>query len=84
MVVAFRSTVEGLNALLNPGRAVLTVRVALAVPWLPCEEVRSPVVAVPVAAAIGVVARFAVEQYLDSRLYQGQTHRDAASRADVE
>ncbi|OIQ26855.1 MAG: AI-2E family transporter [Alphaproteobacteria bacterium MedPE-SWcel] len=41
-------------------------------------------VAVPVAAAIGVVARFAVDQYLDSRLYQGQTHRDAASRADVE
>ncbi|TNJ48206.1 AI-2E family transporter [Phaeobacter sp. B1627] len=41
-------------------------------------------VAVPVAAAIGVVARFAVDQYLDSRLYQGQTHRDAPSRADVE
>lgn len=36
-------------------------------------------VAVPVAAAIGVVARFAVEQYLDSRLYQGLSHRDASS-----
>jgi len=37
-------------------------------------------IAVPVAAVIGVVARFAVEQYLDSRLYQGQSHRDAVSR----
>jgi len=36
-------------------------------------------IAVPVAAVIGVVARFAVEQYLDSRLYQGQGHRDAAT-----
>ncbi|WP_417816672.1 AI-2E family transporter [Tritonibacter scottomollicae] len=36
-------------------------------------------IAVPVAAVIGVVARFAVEQYLDSRLYQGQSHRDAAN-----
>ena len=36
-------------------------------------------IAVPVAAVIGVVARFAVEQYLDSRLYQGQSHRDAAT-----
>lgn len=34
-------------------------------------------VAVPVAAALGVVARFLTEQYLDSRLYQGQTHKDA-------
>jgi predicted PurR-regulated permease PerM len=34
-------------------------------------------VAVPVAAALGVVARFAVEQYLDSRLYQGESHQDA-------
>ncbi|WP_083099639.1 AI-2E family transporter [Pseudophaeobacter leonis] len=31
-------------------------------------------VAVPVAAALGVVARFLVEQYLDSRLYQGLSH----------
>lgn len=30
-------------------------------------------VAVPVAAALGVVARFGVEQYLDSRLYRGIT-----------
>lgn len=34
-------------------------------------------IAVPVAAALGVVARFVTEQYLDSRLYQGQGHRDA-------
>ena len=32
-------------------------------------------VAVPVAAALGVIARFAVEQYLDSRLYRGVTGR---------
>jgi predicted PurR-regulated permease PerM len=37
-------------------------------------------VAVPVAAVIGVVARFAVEQYLHSRLYQGLSHRDANVR----
>ncbi|WP_264210222.1 AI-2E family transporter [Leisingera thetidis] len=36
-------------------------------------------VAVPVAAALGVVARFLTEQYLDSRLYQGQSHRDAGA-----
>ncbi|MDO6731506.1 AI-2E family transporter [Marinovum sp. 2_MG-2023] len=30
-------------------------------------------VAVPVAAALGVVARFATRQYLDSRLYRGQS-----------
>lgn len=34
-------------------------------------------IAVPVAAALGVLARFAIEQYLDSRLYQGQGHPDA-------
>ncbi|EDZ46762.1 AI-2E family transporter [Leisingera daeponensis] len=34
-------------------------------------------IAVPVAAALGVIARFVTEQYLDSRLYQGQGHRDA-------
>lgn len=33
-------------------------------------------VAVPVAAAIGVVARFAVGQYLDSRLYRGLDSMD--------
>ncbi|KUP91163.1 AI-2E family transporter [Tritonibacter horizontis] len=38
-------------------------------------------VAVPVAAVIGVVARFAVEQYLHSRLYQGLDHRDASAFA---
>ena len=34
-------------------------------------------VAVPVAAALGVVARFLTEQYLGSRLYKGQSHPDA-------
>lgn len=33
-------------------------------------------VAVPVAAAIGVLARFGVQQYLDSALYKGQESRD--------
>ena len=33
-------------------------------------------VAVPVAAAIGVVSRFAITQYRDSRLYQGLAGRD--------
>jgi predicted PurR-regulated permease PerM len=32
-------------------------------------------VAVPVAAALGVIARFGVEQYLESRLYRGTTGR---------
>lgn len=31
-------------------------------------------IAVPVAAALGVLARFAVTQYLESRLYQGLDH----------
>jgi predicted PurR-regulated permease PerM len=34
-------------------------------------------VAVPVAAALGVVARFLTGQYLNSRLYQGLGYRDA-------
>ncbi|WP_164657999.1 AI-2E family transporter [Tropicibacter sp. Alg240-R139] len=33
-------------------------------------------IAVPVAAALGVVARFATGQYLDSRLYQGVSGQD--------
>ncbi len=33
-------------------------------------------VAVPVAAALGVLARFGVEQYLDSRLYKGTSFQD--------
>ncbi|MEP3330548.1 AI-2E family transporter [Sedimentitalea sp.] len=33
-------------------------------------------VAVPVAAAIGVVTRFGVDQYLQSRLYRGQSDQD--------
>ncbi|MDD9726249.1 AI-2E family transporter [Roseovarius sp. SK2] len=33
-------------------------------------------VAVPVAAAIGVLARFGVQQYMDSALYTGQGDRD--------
>ncbi len=33
-------------------------------------------VAVPVAAALGVLTRFGIEQYLNSRLYQGETYQD--------
>ncbi|SFT48052.1 AI-2E family transporter [Sedimentitalea nanhaiensis] len=33
-------------------------------------------IAVPVAAALGVLARFAVDQYLNSMLYRGQSDRD--------
>jgi len=33
-------------------------------------------VAVPVAASIGVLARFIVAQYMDSRLYRGLSTRD--------
>ncbi|MHA6262740.1 AI-2E family transporter [Arenibacterium sp. CAU 1754] len=33
-------------------------------------------VAVPVAAALGVIIRFAVDQYMDSRLYTGVSGRD--------
>lgn len=33
-------------------------------------------VAVPVAASIGVIARFAAQQYLDSRLYRGLSDQD--------
>ncbi|WP_347310354.1 AI-2E family transporter [Defluviimonas sp. SAOS-178_SWC] len=35
-------------------------------------------VAVPVAAAIGVLTRFAISQYLDSRLYRGLSTEDEA------
>lgn len=49
-------------------------------------------IAVPVAASIGVVARFAIEQYHDSRLYtglealeqSGEPPYDAATDTDVE
>lgn len=34
-------------------------------------------IAVPVAAALGVIARFATAQYMDSRLYRGVSGRDA-------
>ncbi|MDJ0823211.1 MAG: AI-2E family transporter [Paracoccaceae bacterium] len=34
-------------------------------------------VAVPLAAALGVIARFATQQYRDSRLYRGLSHRDS-------
>lgn len=37
-------------------------------------------IAVPMAAALGVVARFLVEQYLDSRLYQGLDHPASQER----
>jgi predicted PurR-regulated permease PerM len=33
-------------------------------------------VAVPVAAALGVIARFGVKQYFDSRLYKGTSYQD--------
>ncbi|MDK3074950.1 AI-2E family transporter [Sedimentitalea sp. JM2-8] len=33
-------------------------------------------VAVPVAAALGVIARFGIDQYLDSRLYRGLSDQD--------
>lgn len=33
-------------------------------------------VAVPIAAALGVVTRFAVDQYMDSRLYRGSPDQD--------
>ena len=37
-------------------------------------------VAVPAAAAVGVLARFGIEQYTRSRLYRGLTHRDSGER----
>ncbi len=38
-------------------------------------------VAVPVAAAIGVIARFLIEEYKDSRLYRGHSSRDGKDDA---
>jgi predicted PurR-regulated permease PerM len=38
-------------------------------------------IAVPVAAAFGVLTRFGVEQYLDSRLYHGLSRRDGDGEA---
>jgi hypothetical protein len=35
-------------------------------------------VAVPVAAALGVIARFAVSQYMNSRLYTGEPEPEPA------
>ncbi|WP_434288082.1 AI-2E family transporter [Celeribacter sp. SCSIO 80788] len=40
-------------------------------------------VAVPVAAALGVVARFAIEQYHDSRLYRGLESNQPLSDDDI-
>ena len=40
-------------------------------------------VAVPLAAALGVVARFLVEQYLDSRLYRGLEHPALQQEDDI-
>ena len=37
-------------------------------------------VAVPVAAALGVLARFAVDQYKQGRLYKGYDTQDDAGR----
>lgn len=39
-------------------------------------------VAVPVAAVIGVLVRFAIEQYQQSRLYQGLSHSAAEEAED--
>ena len=39
-------------------------------------------VAVPVAAALGVLVRFVIEQYTDSRLYKGLSHQDAQEGED--
>ncbi len=41
-------------------------------------------VAVPVAAVLGVLARFALRQYRDSRLYQGLAGRRGEGQSDVE
>jgi predicted PurR-regulated permease PerM len=38
-------------------------------------------VAVPIAAAIGVLARFAISQYLKSRLYNGETGKSGGTSA---
>ena len=35
-------------------------------------------IAVPVAASIGVIARYAIGQYKDSRLYKGQSDKQEA------
>jgi predicted PurR-regulated permease PerM len=40
-------------------------------------------VAVPVAAALGVIARFAIEQYHDSRLYRGLESNQPLSDDDI-
>ena len=39
-------------------------------------------VAVPMAAALGVLVRFAIDQYKDSRLYKGLSHKDAEAAED--
>ncbi|MEL6888783.1 MAG: AI-2E family transporter [Pseudomonadota bacterium] len=39
-------------------------------------------VAVPLAAALGVLVRFVIDQYKDSRLYAGLSHRDAQEAED--
>ena len=41
-------------------------------------------VAVPVAAALGVIVRFVIDQYTDSRLYRGLSHRDAQAQQEAE
>ncbi|MEO1363536.1 MAG: AI-2E family transporter, partial [Pseudomonadota bacterium] len=37
---------------------------------------------VPLAAALGVLVRFVIDQYKDSRLYAGLSHRDAQEAED--
>jgi predicted PurR-regulated permease PerM len=41
-------------------------------------------VAVPVAASIGVLARFVTGQYMSSTLYKGRSETDQASAQDVD
>ncbi len=41
-------------------------------------------VAVPVTASIGVIARYLVSQYQQSRLYQGETGRRLAEQQVTE
>ena len=40
-------------------------------------------VAVPVAAVIGVVARFFIDQYLQGALYRGQTEREPTAHSPI-
>ncbi|WP_299687566.1 AI-2E family transporter [uncultured Tateyamaria sp.] len=41
-------------------------------------------VAVPVAAALGVIVRFVIDRYKDSRLYKGLSHQDVQNAPEAE